>query len=87
MTVARPGDKLAIGGVEIVVTGGVHACLHPDLPESDNNPRIAIPIHQAGLVPAHQGFHHQLLTALAPAGARRLAPVAAQCLSVPVCGG
>jgi len=113
-TIARPGDKLAIGGVEIVVTGGEHACLHPDLPESDNNgylldgavfhpgdalevpdapvdvllapaggpwmsiregidyvravsARIAVPIHQAGLVPAHQAFHHQLLTALAPA--------------------
>jgi L-ascorbate metabolism protein UlaG (beta-lactamase superfamily) len=31
-------------------------------------PRIAVPIHQAGLAPAHQQMHHQLLAKLAPAG-------------------
>ncbi|MGW5876684.1 MBL fold metallo-hydrolase [Nocardiopsis terrae] len=115
-TVATPGDKLTIGGVEVTVTGGgEHACIHPDLPSSDNNgylldgtvlhpgdaldplhapvdvllvpaggpwmkiqegidylravaPRVAIPVHQAGLAPAHQQMHHQLLTKLAPAG-------------------
>lgn len=37
-TVAVPGDKLAVNGVEIIVTGsGQHACIHPDLPGSDNN--------------------------------------------------
>jgi L-ascorbate metabolism protein UlaG (beta-lactamase superfamily) len=115
-TVATPGDELAIAGVEITVTGGgVHACIHPDLPGSDNNgylvngavlhpgdalhaadrqvdillvpaggpwmkiqegvdyvrtmtPRVAVPIHQAGLAPVHQELHHQLLTTLAPPG-------------------
>jgi L-ascorbate metabolism protein UlaG (beta-lactamase superfamily) len=113
-TVATPGDELAIAGVEITATGGgVHACIHPDLPGSDNNgylvnqavlhpgdalhpvdgpvdillvpaggpwmkiqegvdyvrtmaPRVAVPIHQAGLAPVHQELHHQLLTTLAP---------------------
>ncbi|MCU1681335.1 MAG: fold metallo-hydrolase [Amycolatopsis sp.] len=37
-TVAVPGDKLTISGVEITVTGsGEHARIHPDLPGSDNN--------------------------------------------------
>lgn len=37
-TVAVPGDKLAVNGVEIIVTGsGQHACIHADLPGSDNN--------------------------------------------------
>lgn len=31
-------------------------------------PRVAVPIHQAGLTPAHQRLHHQLLTNLAPSG-------------------
>jgi L-ascorbate metabolism protein UlaG (beta-lactamase superfamily) len=115
-TVATPGDKLVITGVEILVTGdGAHACVHPDLAGSDNNgylvngavlhpgdalqpadgpvdvllvpaggpwmkiqegidylravaPRVAVPIHQAGLAPVHRHLHHQLLTNLAPAG-------------------
>ncbi len=115
-TVASPGDQLAINGLEVTVTGGgEHACIHPDLPGSDNNgyllggmvlhpgdaldpaagpvdvlfvpvggpwmkiqegidhvravsPRIAVPIHQAGLAPAHQTMHHRLLTELAPEG-------------------
>lgn len=115
-TVATPGDKLTVAGVDITVTGdGVHACVHPDLPSSDNNgylvngavlhpgdalqpaggpvdvllvpaggpwmkiqegidylrvvaPRVAVPIHQAGLAPVHRHLHHQLLTNLAPAG-------------------
>jgi L-ascorbate metabolism protein UlaG (beta-lactamase superfamily) len=115
-TVATPGDKLTIAGVDITVTGdGAHQCVHPDLPGSDNNgylvngavlhpgdalqpaggpvdvllvpaggpwmkiqegidylravaPRIAVPIHQAGLAPVHRHLHHQLLTNLAPAG-------------------
>ncbi|MFD3427366.1 MBL fold metallo-hydrolase [Nocardia fluminea] len=112
--VAEPGDRLTAGGVELHVTGGEHACIHPDLPTSRNNgyliagtvfhpgdafdlppgpvdtlfvpaggpwmklqesidfvravaPRIAIPIHQAGLAPAHQNMHHHLLSTLAPA--------------------
>ncbi|WP_194892710.1 MBL fold metallo-hydrolase [Catenulispora pinisilvae] len=37
-TAAVPGDELVIAGVEIAVTGsGGHACIHPDLPGSDNN--------------------------------------------------
>lgn len=37
-TVAGPGDKLMIAGVEITVTGdGAHACVHPDLAGTDNN--------------------------------------------------
>ncbi|RYH71205.1 MAG: MBL fold metallo-hydrolase [Alcaligenaceae bacterium] len=111
--VARPGDILRLRGVEIAVTGGDHACIHPDLPGCDNNgylvggslfhpgdsletppfdvdtlllpaggpwmklsegidflravgPRVAIPIHQAGLATVHQNMHHQLLTKLAP---------------------
>jgi L-ascorbate metabolism protein UlaG (beta-lactamase superfamily) len=115
-TVAEPGDKLSIAGVDVVVTGsGVHACIHPDLAVSDNNgylvggsvlhpgdaldpvdepvdvllvpaggpwmkiregvdyvravaPRVAVPIHQAGLAPVHQRLHQQLLTNLAPRG-------------------
>lgn len=115
-TVAVPGDKLTVSGVEITVTGtGEHACIHADLPGSDNNgyligglvlhpgdaldppgadvdvllapaggpwlkigesidyvraiaPRVVVPIHQAGLAPAHQQLHHQLLRNLAPAG-------------------
>jgi L-ascorbate metabolism protein UlaG (beta-lactamase superfamily) len=113
--VVAPGDAVRVAGVDVVVSGGVHACIHPDLPGSDNNgylvngailhpgdalppadgpvdvllvpaagpwmtigdgvdylravaPRIAVPIHQAGLAPAHQELHHQLLTNLAPAG-------------------
>jgi hypothetical protein len=31
-------------------------------------PRVAVPIHQAGLAPVHQELHHRLLTNLAPAG-------------------
>jgi L-ascorbate metabolism protein UlaG (beta-lactamase superfamily) len=31
-------------------------------------PRVAVPIHQAGLAPAHQQMHHRLLRDLAPAG-------------------
>ncbi|WP_414941702.1 MBL fold metallo-hydrolase [Amycolatopsis sp. cmx-11-51] len=31
-------------------------------------PAVAVPIHQAGLAPAHQQMHHQLLTKLAPPG-------------------
>ncbi|WP_433634825.1 MBL fold metallo-hydrolase [Nocardia sp. CA-120079] len=30
-------------------------------------PRIAVPIHQAGLAPVHQNLHHGLLKSLAPA--------------------
>lgn len=45
-------------------------------------PRVAIPIHQAGLAPIHQNMHHRLLTTLAPAGtevivAQHAAPVVA----------
>ncbi|EWC59787.1 hypothetical protein UO65_4930 [Actinokineospora spheciospongiae] len=112
---AHPGETLTLAGVEIAVTGGEHARIHPDLPGSDNNgyllagslfhpgdaldpppapvdtllvpaggpwmklgegvdylrsvaPRVAIPIHQAGLAPAHQRMHHHLLGSLAPAG-------------------
>lgn len=37
-TVAIPGDKLTVSGVDITVTGtGEHACIHADLPGSDNN--------------------------------------------------
>lgn len=37
-TVVTPGDKLSVSGVEITVIGsGVHACIHPELPMSDNN--------------------------------------------------
>ncbi|MGV9675545.1 MBL fold metallo-hydrolase [Nocardia sp. NPDC003482] len=111
----RPGADTTIGGVGIRVTGGAHACIHPDLPASDNNgyllgeqvfhpgdafdvppvrpdvllvpaggpwmkvgegidylrtvaPRVAVPIHQAGLAAVHQGMHHHLLRTLAPAG-------------------
>jgi L-ascorbate metabolism protein UlaG (beta-lactamase superfamily) len=115
-TVAVPGDELTIAGVEITVTGdGAHACLHPDLPGSDNNgylvngtvlhpgdalrplagpvdvllvpaggpwmkleegidylravaPRVAVPVHQAGLAPVHRQLHHGLLANLAPEG-------------------
>jgi L-ascorbate metabolism protein UlaG (beta-lactamase superfamily) len=115
-TVAEPGDKLSIAGVDITVTGsGVHALVHPDLPVPDNNgyllngavlhpgdaldrvgepvdvllvpaggpwmkigeaveylravaPRVAVPIHQAGLAPVHQRLHRQLLSNLAPRG-------------------
>ncbi|WP_051023425.1 MBL fold metallo-hydrolase [Nocardia pneumoniae] len=35
--VVEPGDKLTVRGVDIIVTGGAHACVHPDLPGSDNN--------------------------------------------------
>jgi L-ascorbate metabolism protein UlaG (beta-lactamase superfamily) len=35
--VAKPGDILRLRGVEITVTGGDHACIHPDLPGCDNN--------------------------------------------------
>jgi L-ascorbate metabolism protein UlaG (beta-lactamase superfamily) len=31
-------------------------------------PRVAVPIHQAGLAPVHQELHHRLLTTLAPRG-------------------
>lgn len=33
-------------------------------------PRVAVPIHQGGLAPAHQRLHHQVLTDLAPAGTK-----------------
>jgi L-ascorbate metabolism protein UlaG (beta-lactamase superfamily) len=114
--IAVPGDKLAIAGVEITVTGnGAHACIHPDVAGSDNNgylvngavlhpgdalqpadgpvdvllvpaagpwmkiqegidylrtvaPRVAVPVHQAGLAPVHRQLHHRLLTNLAPEG-------------------
>ena len=37
-TLVTPGDTLTIAGVDITVTGdGAHACVHPDLPGSDNN--------------------------------------------------
>ncbi|PXX71520.1 L-ascorbate metabolism protein UlaG (beta-lactamase superfamily) [Nocardia tenerifensis] len=111
----HPGDTVRLAGIEIAVTGGEHACVHPDLPGSDNNgyliagavfhpgdafdpppaavdtlllpaggpwmkvgegvdylravaPRIAIPIHQAGLAEVHQRMHHHLLGSLAPEG-------------------
>jgi L-ascorbate metabolism protein UlaG (beta-lactamase superfamily) len=111
---ASPGDELTVNGVAIAVTGnGKHACMHPDLPDSENNgylvertvlhpgdalavppapvdvlllpaggpwmklqegidylravaPRVAIPVHQAGLAAAHQELHHNLLRKLAP---------------------
>ncbi|KZB83035.1 MBL fold metallo-hydrolase [Amycolatopsis regifaucium] len=31
-------------------------------------PRVVVPIHQAGLAPAHQQMHHHLLRTLAPSG-------------------
>ncbi|PXX71528.1 L-ascorbate metabolism protein UlaG (beta-lactamase superfamily) [Nocardia tenerifensis] len=109
----RPGEAVRVNDVEVRVTGGEHACVHADLPASDNNgyllggavfhpgdafdsppapvdvllipaagpwmkiadgidylravaPRIAIPIHQAGLAEVHQRMHHRLLTELAP---------------------
>lgn len=37
-------------------------------------PRIAIPIHQGGLAPAHQALHCQLLKTFAPAGTELLVP-------------
>ncbi|WP_194820509.1 MBL fold metallo-hydrolase [Nocardia sp. XZ_19_385] len=111
--VVDPGATVTVREVEIIVTGGAHACIHPDLPGSENigyliadtvfhpgdsfdlppraadtvlvpaggpwmkiaeaidylraaAPRIAIPIHQAGLAPAHQQMHHGLLRRLAP---------------------
>jgi L-ascorbate metabolism protein UlaG (beta-lactamase superfamily) len=114
-TVVAPGDALSIAGIDVAVSGGVHTCIHTDLPESDNNgyfvneailhpgdalsppsgsvdvllvpvagpwmkfsdgvdylravaPRVAVPIHQAGLAPMHQELHHRLLTDLAPSG-------------------
>jgi L-ascorbate metabolism protein UlaG (beta-lactamase superfamily) len=114
-TVAVPGEKLGVNGIEIAVTGsGGHACIHPDFPASDNNgylidgrvlhpgdaldpvsssvevllvpaggpwmkigeaidyaravePRIVVPIHQAGLAEVHQQMHYQLLRNLTPA--------------------
>ncbi|MDJ0105499.1 MBL fold metallo-hydrolase [Rhodococcus erythropolis] len=35
--VAESGDSLNFHGIEISVIGGEHACIHPDLPCSDNN--------------------------------------------------
>jgi hypothetical protein len=32
-----PGDALSIAGIDVAVSGGVHTCIHTDLPESDNN--------------------------------------------------
>ncbi|WP_036511174.1 MBL fold metallo-hydrolase [Nocardia aobensis] len=112
--VVAPGDTVTLRGIEVTVTGdGGHACIHPDLPGTDNNgylvggtvlhpgdaldppgvpvdvllvpaagpwmkaaeavdyvravaPRVAIPIHQAGLAPMHRQFHHGLLTNLSP---------------------
>lgn len=37
-------------------------------------PRVAIPIHQGGLAPAHRELHCQVLTAFAPAGTELLRP-------------
>lgn len=37
-------------------------------------PRVAIPIHQGGLAPAHRALHCQLLTAFAPTGTDLLIP-------------
>ena len=37
-------------------------------------PRVAVPIHQAGLAPAHQRLHHDLLARLAPPGTDVLVP-------------
>ena len=35
---SSPGDQLAVNRVTLSVTGsGKHACIHPDLPGSDNN--------------------------------------------------
>ncbi|WP_063005830.1 MBL fold metallo-hydrolase [Nocardia salmonicida] len=34
--VATPGEKLSLHGVDIVVTGGEHACIHSALPTSEN---------------------------------------------------
>ncbi|MGW0251936.1 MBL fold metallo-hydrolase [Nocardia goodfellowii] len=111
--VVEPGTTVSVRGIRIIVTGGTHACIHPDLPGSENNgyliadtvfhpgdsfdlppstadtvlipaggpwmkigeaidylraaaPRVAIPIHQAGLAHAHQQMHYGLLRKLAP---------------------
>ncbi|WP_433566750.1 MBL fold metallo-hydrolase [Nocardia sp. CA-151230] len=34
--VVEPGDKLSLRGLDLVVTGGTHACIHPALPASPN---------------------------------------------------
>lgn len=34
--VVAPGEKLSLHGVEILVTGGEHACIHPALTTSEN---------------------------------------------------
>ncbi|MGW6621829.1 MBL fold metallo-hydrolase [Nocardia sp. NPDC055002] len=127
--IAEPGDALTVGGVELQVTGGEHACIHPELPTSRNNgylvegavfhpgdafdlppapvdtlfvpaggpwmklqegidflravaPRVAVPIHQAGLALAHQNMHHHLLATLAPVDTEVvvLVPAAARAL-------
>lgn len=109
----EPGNSLEVGDVDITVTGGDHACIHSDLPTSQNvglildhrlyhpgdafevpaepievlllpiggpwmkigeaidflravEPQFAIPVHQAGLAPAHQAMHTALTTKLAP---------------------
>ncbi|MEU8898709.1 MBL fold metallo-hydrolase [Nocardia sp. NPDC048505] len=113
--IAEPGRTLSLLGHEIAITGGAHACVHPDLPASENvgyliddrvfhpgdafdeiavavevlllpiggpwmkigegidflrriSPRVVVPIHQAGLAPAHQNMHCGLLRNLAPEG-------------------
>ncbi|HEY4458299.1 MAG TPA: MBL fold metallo-hydrolase [Pseudonocardiaceae bacterium] len=71
--VLHPGDALDPPGVAVdtllVPAGGPWLKLAESIDYLRAvAPRVAVPIHQAGLAPAHQRMHHQLLTDLAPGG-------------------
>jgi L-ascorbate metabolism protein UlaG (beta-lactamase superfamily) len=46
-------------------------------------PRVAVPIHQGGLAPAHRELHCALLSKFAPAGTELVVPAAGEAIELP----
>jgi L-ascorbate metabolism protein UlaG (beta-lactamase superfamily) len=71
--VLHPGDALQPAGapvdVLLVPAGGPWLRIQEGIDYLRAvAPRVAVPIHQAGLAPVHRHLHHQLLADLAPEG-------------------
>jgi L-ascorbate metabolism protein UlaG (beta-lactamase superfamily) len=69
----HPGDSFAHDARQVDIlllpVGGPWMRLQEAIDfERSVSPRVAIPIHEAGLSHLHQALHYRLLTALAPAG-------------------
>lgn len=82
-----PGDSLKTPSTDVDVLLAPTGAPWLKLSETitflrDVGPRIVVPVHDAGLAPAHQGLHRALMTKFAPDGSEVRVPVAGEALAL-----